>query len=103
MAELKRFITDLAPYLSTAVYEAAGGIQGIIKEKTDAKTARHFEEAFSPRLLITRKIDNIQFVLKMKGDGTAIISRNETITFEASKAKLTLSWDLGELLFNRQR
>ena len=102
VAELKRFVTDLAPYLSTTIYEAASGIQRNIREKIGAKEVRHFEEEFSPRLRITRKIDNLVYALHMTDDGTAIISRNETITSEGTKAKLTLGWSLGELLFNRR-
>ncbi|HKZ61147.1 MAG TPA: hypothetical protein VJZ68_01850 [Nitrososphaera sp.] len=103
VAELKRFVTDLAAYLSTALYEAAIGIQRNIKAKTGAREARRFEEAFSPRLLITRKLDNLVYTLQMRDDGTTIISRNETITSDGNKIGLTLGWDLGELLFNRMR
>jgi hypothetical protein len=106
VAELKRFVIDLAPYLSTAVYNAARGIQRSIKEENAAaKEVRRLEEAFLPRLLLTRKIHNkIVYGLEMTGDGATIISRHETITSEGSNnTKLTLSWNLGELVFNRQK
>jgi len=101
-AELKRFVSDLVPYLSTSLLAAANGIQKGLNENLGAKEARRFEEAFSPRLLITRKIDDIVYELNMNGDGTTIISRNEIIMSEGNKTELTLSWNLGELLFDRQ-
>ena len=101
VVKLKRFVVDIAPYLTTVLYEAASGIQRSVKEKTGAKEARLFEDAFSPRVLATRKIDGVVYALQMTDDGTTTISRNESITSDGSKTTLTLGWDLGELLFNR--
>jgi hypothetical protein len=106
VSELRRFVTDLAPYLSAAVYTAARGVQRHIKEKAvSKKEVRGFEEMFSPRLLLSRKIRNnhIVYALEMTGDGATIISRQETIVSVGVKGKLILSWNLGELVFDRQR
>ena len=102
VARLKRFIADIAPYLTTVLYESAGAIQRSVREKTSAKAARLFEDAFSPRVLTTRRMDDIVYTLQMTDDGTTTIGRMETITSEQSKTGLALGWELGELLFNRQ-
>ena len=101
VARLKRFIVDIAPYLTTVLYETAIAIQKSVGEKTTAKAARHFDDAFSTRVLTTRRMDNIFYTLQMTADGTTTIGRQETITSEQSKTGLALSWELGELLFNR--
>ena len=102
VARLKRFIVDIAPYLTTVLYETASAIQKSVGEKTSAKAARLFEDAFSPRVLTSRRMDDIFYTLQMTADGTTTIGRKETITSERSKTGLALSWELGELLFNRQ-
>ena len=102
VARLKRFIVDIAPYLTTVLYETTSAIQKIVREKTSAKAAKLFEDAFSPQVLTTRRMDDIFYTLQMEPDGTTTICRKETITLERSKTGLALSWELGELLFNRQ-
>ncbi len=102
VAKLKRFIADIAPYLTTVLYESASTIQRSVREKTSAKAARLFEDSFSPRVLTSRRMDDIVHTLQMTDDGTTTIGRKETITSERSKTGLALDWELGELLFNRQ-
>lgn len=99
--ELKRFVSDIAPYLTAVLYEAAGSISKIAQEKTGAKEARKMEEMFVPQVLVARRRSDFTYTLQMKRDGTTVINRSETIAGE-KKAALTLSWLLGELLFDRQ-
>lgn len=98
MQELKKFIAEIAPHLTTVLYEAAGSIYRIAEEKTGAKEARRMEEMFVPQILATRRRSNFTYNLQMKRDGTTMISRSETV----ENAALVLSWSLGELLFDRR-
>ncbi|WP_148681598.1 hypothetical protein [Candidatus Nitrososphaera gargensis] len=103
VSNLRRFIADLAPFLSTFIFEAALGIPRSIREKASSKEAHNFEEAFSPRLMIARKIRNSEYVLQMTADGAATLSRSETIAGDGKQADLALNWNLGQILFDRQR
>jgi hypothetical protein len=104
---LRRFIADLAPFLSTFIFEAALGIPRSIRgEKTStSKQARKFEETFSPRLLVTRRTRDSEYILQMTADGAATLGRSRIITSDDGKqaTNLALSWNLGQLLFDRQR
>ena len=100
---LRRFTADLAPFMSTFIFEASLGIQRTIRENASSKEARNFEEAFSPRLMITRRTRDSEYVLQMAADGAATIGRSETIIRDGKQAGLALIWDLGQLLFDRQQ
>jgi hypothetical protein len=102
VARLKKFIADIAPYLTTVLYESASAIQRCVRDKTNAKAARLFEDAFAPRVLVTRRMEEIVYTLQMTDDGMTTIGRKEIIISERRKTGLALAWELGELLFNRQ-
>lgn len=105
-SELKRFVTEIAPYLTPVLHEAANKIHKIAEEKMGTKESRHIGEAFAPQILATRRRDEITYALQMKRDGTTIISRIEAITifgeYGKERTAIALRWNLGELLFNRQ-
>lgn len=96
--ELKRFIAEIAPHLTTILYEAAGDIYRIAGEKEGAREARKIEEMFLPQILATRRRGDYTYNLQMKRDGTTMISRSEVVE---KKSGLALSWNLGELVFDR--
>jgi hypothetical protein len=95
--ELKRFVAEIAPHLA-AMYEAVGGAYKIMEGKAGAKEARRMEEMFAPQVLAARKRGGVVYNLQMKRDGATFISRSETIE---KKSGLALSWNLGELVFDR--
>ena len=103
---LRRFIADLAPFLSTIIFEAALGIPRSIRggKANTSKEVRKFEETFSPRLLITRRTRDSEYVLQMTADGEATLACSKIITGHDGKqaTNLSLSWNLGQLLFDRQ-
>lgn len=103
--ELRGVISDLLPYISSAIYEAAKEIHAAIEENTKGADARRIE-AFSPELLLTRRRGDVSYTLQMKRDGATLLRRSETIVVDdgsKKKTHLDVSWVLGELLFNRQR
>jgi hypothetical protein len=103
--ELRGLISDLLPYISSAIYEAAKEIHAAIEENAKGSAARRIE-ALSPELLLTRRREGITYTLQMKRDGATLLRRSETIVVDdgsKKKTHLDVSWVLGELLFNRQR
>jgi len=107
VSSLRRFIADLAPFLSTIIFEAAHGIPRNIRggKASASKEVRKFEESFSPRLLITRKTRDSEYILEMTPDGAATLGCSKIITADDDSKqarKLSLSWNLGQLLFDRQ-
>jgi hypothetical protein len=104
--ELKRFITEIAPYLTSILHEAANEIHRIAEEKIGSKESHRLDEVFSPEILVRRRRDQFTYALQMKRDGTTIISRTERIIISQKgkvRAMPSMQWNLGELLFNRQK
>ncbi len=102
VAELKSTLNGLVPYISAAIFDAAKEIHSIIEEKTTTDKARRIEEIFSPELLLSRKRGDITYMLRIRRDGTTLISRREKIVFN-DKEQVYIMWELGELLFNRRK
>lgn len=95
--ELKRFVAEIAPYLPI-MYEAIGGAYKIIEGKAGAKEARRMEEMFLPQVLAVRRRGDFTYNLQMERDGATFITRSKVVE---KKTGLVLSWNLGELVFDR--
>jgi len=117
-SRLKSFLKDIVPYLTPVIHEAASEMQRIIENKLERARARYIQDAYSPEVLLTRRMggrDKVVYVLHMKRDGTTLISRSEVLlvsgtsqygsdeTIKERKAEIRLTWPLGELLFYRQQ
>ena len=109
VSELKAFLRDILPYISGALFKAAGKISTTIEEEIgDIKKARKIQESFSPELLLSRCRGDCTYILQMHQDGTTIMKRNEKVTIaEAADSKqikiraFQLDFLLGELVFIR--
>ena len=101
VAELKGILSDLLPYISSAIFEAAQELHVVIEEKA-AHKARSIEELFSPQLLLVRRKGDVSYILRMKRDGSMLIDRSEKIVLN-DKRQVCITWCLGELLFDRRK
>ena len=101
VAELKGILSDLLPHISSAIFDAAKEIHAVIEEKA-ARKARRIEELYSPELLLIRRKGDVSYILRMKRDGTTLISRSEAVVLN-DKRQVCITWFLGELLFDRRK
>ena len=101
VAELKGILSDLLPHISSAIFDAAKEIHAVIEEKAVRK-ARRIEELYSPELLLIRRKGDVSYILRMKLDGTLLISRSEKVVLN-DKRQVCITWFLGELLFDRRK
>lgn len=100
MADLRSLLNELLPYISSVIYDTAKEIPHIIIKKTVGKAMR-IDEMFSPELLLTRrKGGNLAYTIRMKSDGTTILTRIEKVILH-NKKQICITWVLGELLFRR--
>jgi hypothetical protein len=101
IAGLRNLINELLPHISSAIYDAAKEIPTIIQKKTATGKAMLIDEMFSPELLLTRrKGRNLAYTIRMKSDGTTILTRTEKILLD-NERQICVSWLLGEILFRR--
>lgn len=105
---LKLFIKDVIPYFDT-IYHGAKELQ-IIVDKSKGMDARRFNDAFSPMIQVSTSKFPIMYTLAMKSDGATSLDRIEKIIIPRKETSgnqkeddsmLSLSWNLGELLFDR--
>ena len=102
IAGLRNLINELLPYISSAIFDAAKEIPTMIQKKAAAGgKAMLIDEMFSPELLLTRrKGGNLAYTIRMKSDGTTILTRVEKILLD-NEGQICISWVLGEILFRR--
>ncbi len=102
--QFKRFITQVIPYVTTVLFEAIACCERLA-ERTKTVRSHNFKETLSPRITVSRRFDNITYLLEMETDGRTILSRTERINTPGLAPigpDFSVRWNLGELQFNRR-
>lgn len=106
IADLRKFIGNLSPYVTPVLFSAASGIQSLVSAKTRPGGAARLIQGFSPRITVSYRREKFSYFLSMEVDGSCSIERAEVLRDSERTEKptvLQLRWKLGELLFRRQQ
>lgn len=102
--QFKHFVSQTVPYLTPVLFETIKGCDRLFERSGKAKS-HNITDALSPRIMVSRKFDNVTYRLEMDKDGKTVLSRTEQLSAPGPSrlsAEMCVEWKLGELLFDRQ-